>query len=223
MKATKAKEEWYAIRARPGSTRQASDSTRYTPDRLYETLLERNLRNGGFEVFMPSGKIEIKHHRTKKWIDKRFPLLPGYAFVNLPDHEFAKVESVEGVGRVLRVAWRPYRFTDETIAALRLADWEAAQNHDMNKARRIREEEISAKHLSRNQVKEMYPRGHKFTLSKSASFGAGFTARVLGPATQGRVKALIETLNGIVSTMDIPIEWVEDEAISPIDSNRKIA
>lgn len=206
------KEEWYAIRARPGSTRQASSSVRYSAERQDECLLERNLRNSGFEVFMPSGRIQIRHHRTKKWIDKRFPLLPGYAFVNLPDQEFAKVESVEGVGRVLRVAWKPYRFDEGVIAQLRLADWEAAQNHEMNKARRIREEEIAAKHLSRTQIKDMYPRGHKITLSKSATFGAGFSARVLGPATQGRVKAMIETLNGIVSTMEIPIEWVEDAA-----------
>lgn len=205
-------EEWYAISARPGSTRQAADSARYSPERKTECLLERNLRNGGFEVFMPSGRIQIKHHRTKRWIDKRFPLLPGYAFVNLPRHEFQKVEAVEGVGRVLRVGWKPFRFGEEIITTLRIADWEAEQTYNMAVARRKREEEIAAKRLTRTQIKEMYPSGHKFTLSKSATFGAGLVARVLGPATQGKVRAIIETLNGIVSTMEVPIEWIEDVA-----------
>lgn len=206
------REEWYAIRLRPGSTRQAASSVRYSQDRRDESIVERNLRNGGFEVFMPSGRIEIKHHRTKQWIDKRFPLLPGYAFVELRSHLFEKVEKIEGVGRILRVAWKPYRFDDDVISTLRLADWEASQNHEMNKARRRREEEIAARHLSRTQIKDMYPAGFKFSLSKSAPFGAGFIGRVLGPASQGRVRAVIETLDGLASKMEIPIEWIEEVA-----------
>lgn len=57
--------EWYAIKARPGTQRKASPPRGETEEGKGQFIIERSLRNAGFEVFMPSFRRDIKHHRTR--------------------------------------------------------------------------------------------------------------------------------------------------------------
>ncbi|MEY9198627.1 hypothetical protein ABIA16_003743 [Sinorhizobium fredii] len=66
---------WYAIRVAPGHQRMAAADGRLPESRRMESIIERNCRKDGVDIFMPSFHAELKHHRTNKIIQKR--LLAG--------------------------------------------------------------------------------------------------------------------------------------------------
>jgi hypothetical protein len=55
-------ETWFAIKAATGA--QRFSSMREGQDPKGASLTQRNLRNQGFETFMPSNRIEVRHHRV---------------------------------------------------------------------------------------------------------------------------------------------------------------
>ncbi|OWK26279.1 hypothetical protein AJ87_02815 [Rhizobium yanglingense] len=139
-------ETWFAVKTVPGAQRSPS-LTEGDQRLLRDSVVERNLRNEGFEVFMPSYRIEVRHHRNKRWIEKRFPTFIGYAFVNLPRMNFKDVEDVDGVGKLLRVRRpdrdypEPFAFAQETIDRLRFIEWEQEEAFLLAREQRIRGEE----------------------------------------------------------------------------------
>ncbi len=68
---------WYAIHVAPGYRRMAAVDERLPESRPTESIIERNCRKDGFDIFMPSFYTELRHHRTKQILQKRFPV--GYA------------------------------------------------------------------------------------------------------------------------------------------------
>lgn len=139
-------ETWYAVKAAPGA--QRCPSMRDGQDRKGESIVERNLRNEGFDAFMPSYRIEVRHHRQGHWIERRFPTFVGYLFVNIGPHDYRAVEAVDGVSKILRYSKKyterpmPFEFPQETIDQLRYIEWEQEQNFLLARARRQREEEL---------------------------------------------------------------------------------
>ncbi|RVI88907.1 hypothetical protein CN190_10090 [Sinorhizobium meliloti] len=78
-----------------------------------ESIIERNCRKDGFDIFMPSFYTELRHHRTKQILQKRFPFLVGYGFVSLPRLNFEELRRVDGVVCFLRGAnYGPLEFPD---------------------------------------------------------------------------------------------------------------
>lgn len=204
MAATKA--HWVAIRVKPGYQRMASKWEAANAERQMETIIERNLRTERFEVFMPGFCVETRHHRTKQWMQKRFPMLVGYAFVNLPRFNFEELRTVEGVMCLLKPVKEmpPVRFSEADIASLRNAEEEAHQNFLQRREQRIRAEAAKDRKLPRRQLEKMFPANSTAVIADGAPF-EGMLARVLGPSSRGKVKAVIDTLNGFTS-IDIPLE-----------------
>ena len=64
-----------------------------------------DLEAAGINVFMPVGRKEIKHHRTKKWTQKEFPVFNRYMFIEMDrDHpRWFAVRRANGVESVLGV------------------------------------------------------------------------------------------------------------------------
>ncbi|CAD7023220.1 Transcription antitermination protein RfaH [Pseudorhizobium endolithicum] len=201
-----AKTDWYAIRIKPGYQRMASRWDAANEQHRLETIIERNLRNEGVECFMPSFRMETKHHRTKQWMEKRFPMLVGYAFVNLPHLNFEEVRAIDGVMCLLKpVRDRPpVRFSLEDIGALMDAEHEAYQNFLLDRERRIAREAAKLNKTTRRQMEKMFPPNTTAVIVDGAPF-AGMLARVLGPSSRGKVKAVIETLNGFAN-IDVPLD-----------------
>lgn len=63
----------------------------------------RNLSRAGFGVYQPIRQVERQHHRTKAWVTKSYPLMPGYLFLQMPHgpHDWWAVRRCEGVKGVL--------------------------------------------------------------------------------------------------------------------------
>lgn len=222
-----AADRWFAIRTKPGAQRmdraipKTEGEVKARILRLQkrtvpwgESIVERDCRDAGYEIFMPSYRVETKHHRTKLWIEKRFPMLTGYAFVNLPSQDFESLRcKVDSVLCVLKpgLGAKPFEFSEWAVGKLRLVEWESDQDFLYRKLQRIRSEEVAAAQMSRKEIKEMFPKGRKVRVSSNSSIAAGLQGRVLGVSSQGTVKTILEALHNSL-TFDIPVEHLEDVA-----------
>lgn len=197
---------WYAIRVTPGYQRMASKWGAANEEHRLETIIERNLRTEGVESFMPSFRVETKHHRTKQWIEKRFPMLVGYVFVHLPLLNFEEVRKIDGVMCLLKAGrdLAPVSFNLEDIGGLMDAEHEAYERFLKQREQRIRAEAAKDRKLPRRQLEKMFPPNTTAMVANGVPF-EGMMARILGPSSRGKVKAVIEMLNGFTS-VDIPLE-----------------
>ena len=198
--------DWYAIRIKPGFQRVASRWDPANERHRLETAIERNLRTKGVECFMPSFRVETRHHRTKQWMEKRFPMLGGYAFVNLPRLNFEEVRKIEGVMCLLKPVhdMPPVRFSLDDIGALMDAEHEAYETFLRDRDRRIQREAAKLNKLTRRQMEKMFPANSAAVIVDGVPF-AGMLTRVLGPSSRGKVKAVIETLNGFAN-IEVPLD-----------------
>ncbi|WP_017272669.1 transcription termination/antitermination protein NusG, partial [Sinorhizobium meliloti] len=157
---------WYAIRTAPGYQRMAAVDERLPENRRMESIIERNCRKDGFDIFMPSFYKELKHHRTNEIIQKRFPFLVGYAFVNLPRLNFEELRSVEGVVCFLRGAnYGPLEFPDATIESLYFAEHERRQAFLYEQHCRKESWRQERVHHLRGQLRKILPKGRKARVS----------------------------------------------------------
>jgi len=162
---------WYAVRAKPGTQRMArpfpipaniTEKERIEAERRKgESILERQLRQEGIDVFMPSFWIRTKHHRTNKIIERRYPFLVGYAFVHLPRLEFEQVRAVDAVMCMLaptRTAG-PVRFPEKMIAQFMMDEFEAAQAHKLQEWSDMERQRFNKQNHLRGQLKKVLPKG----------------------------------------------------------------
>ncbi|PDT47316.1 hypothetical protein CO661_14130 [Sinorhizobium fredii] len=161
------KTRWYAIRIKPGYQRMAAEDARLSPDRYYETLIERNCREKGFSVFMPSFYREIKHHRTNRIITRRLPLLVGYAFVDLPRLNFEELRKVDGVMCLLKIdrEYGPIEFSGEVIEKLILEDLDEKHTFMIGRYARQEAERINRVRNLRGQLRKILPKGRGARIS----------------------------------------------------------
>lgn len=200
------KTNWYAVRVKPGYQRMASKWDAANHSHRLETTIERNMRTEGIDCFMPAFCIETKHHRTKEWMEKRFPMLVGYAFVDLPRMNFEEVRAIDGVMCLLKPIREapPVRFSVADIESLIEAEDEAHRTFLRRKEQRIQRETAKLGKMTRREMEEAFPANTTAMIAEGAPF-AGMLARVLGPSSRGKVKAVIDTLNGFAN-VDIPLE-----------------
>lgn len=196
---------WYAIRIKPGYQRMAAADSRLPERRRLETVIEKNCREGGFEIFMPSFVVETKHHRTNKFIEKRFPLLVGYAFVRLPRLNFEELRKVEGVMCLLKINRElgPIEFNEDVIGSLMIADWESRQKHDFQRAVRHETDRVTRIRHLRGQLHKILPKGRGARISMTLQ--ADRAIENLNAALKDRVLCILNELN----------ELVEDDGIAP--------
>jgi hypothetical protein len=199
--------EWYAIKARPGTQRKASPRVGEIEERKGEFIIERSLRDAGFEVFMPSTQIIYKHHRTKKTLEKRTPMLVGYAFVNRP-RSFFDLSQVYGVGAILGIAGRPMQIADDLIQSLRDEEEESIERVHRAKRMRERQEAVANGNVTKKQLRDMFPCKSLVRITGDHQLLGGMVARVLDATGRKTLKTVVETLEGLVS-VEIPVEYAE--------------
>ncbi|PDT55055.1 MULTISPECIES: transcription termination/antitermination NusG family protein [Sinorhizobium] len=195
---------WYAIRVAPGYQRMAAADDRLPENRRMESIIERNCRKNGFDIFMPSFYAELKHHRTNKIIQKRFPFLVGYAFVNLPRLNFEELRRVDGVVCFLRGGaggHGPLEFPDGIIEALYFAEHERRQTFLYEQhCRKENERQGRVEHL-RGQLRKILPKGRKARASMVEQAERAIDS--LSPQIRERVQNIISELNALTSDVDV--------------------
>lgn len=192
------KSRWYAIRVKPGYQRLASEDARLPPDRYYETVIERNCREKGFGVFMPSFYREIKHHRTNKLISRRLPLLVGYAFVDLPSLNFEELRRVDGVMCLLKIDrdYGPIEFDRNLIESLILEDVGRKHSSMIERYARQEAERVSRVRHLRGQLRKILPKGRGARLSMTLE--ADKAIENLNAKSKDRVLNILSELRQLV-------------------------
>ncbi|UTY50440.1 transcription termination/antitermination NusG family protein [Sinorhizobium fredii] len=156
-------ESWYAIRVAPGGQKMAKAVPGASEERVGEAQIERECREKGFAIFMPSFWTVVRHQRTNKLIEKRFPLLVGYAFVRVSGQDIDRVKQLNYVAYFLRGGghYGLASFGDQDIAQLYIAELEKRQEHmtmKQNGEADVRKHRRNALH---HQLGLIFPKGRR--------------------------------------------------------------
>jgi len=198
--------KWYCIRLKPQAQRPAKQDPRITN-------IEFALRHEGFDHYMPLERREIVHHRTKKPIDKQYPLIPGYAFVCDVD-DWLRLNNCDFVAGVLGVRGTPMPIMPTVIDAVRDAEAVILSEYERQKAmRRQREKEQADRlqHIPQRRARQMYPAGTPIVIDRTHVLLGGMKGRVVDATGRQTIKAVIETLNGMVNA-ELSLAFVEKVA-----------
>lgn len=190
-------ETWYAVRVAPGAQRMAKSLSTAHVERIGETLLERECREAGVSVFMPSFWTVVRHQRTNKLIEKRFPLFVGYAFVKIEDERFALARDMKSISYFLRGGgfYGLASFSDSKMLELYLADLEAKELHatmrrngeaDVRKERRV---------ILGRQLGSIFPKGRRKKVPIRMMAAAAMSS--LTPKAKSRCTAILEELENL--------------------------
>ncbi len=154
---------WYAIRVAPGAQRMAKAIDGVAEEWIGETLLERECRERGVMVFMPSFWTVVRHQRTNRLIQKRFPLLVGYAFVRVHGVGFDPIKKLNYVAYFLRGGghYSLASFTDLDIAQLYIADIEGREQHQMMKKNGEADVRKHRRQALNHQLGLIFPKGRR--------------------------------------------------------------
>lgn len=206
--------KWYAVRTVPGSQRmassiQASNDQEETEEqktarerRKGESIIERNLRNEGIEVYMPSFWSITQHQRTNRMSERRFPLMVGYVFVNIHERDFERVRRVEGVMCFMRPSQDrgPIAFREEDIGGLMLADFQKQQEWEREREGRLMEGQKQRRNALNKRLGLIFPKGRRQKVPLRMVAEAAIES--LAPASRNHVLNIIAELNAMDSEME---------------------
>ncbi|WP_312222582.1 transcription termination/antitermination NusG family protein [Rhizobium rhizoryzae] len=189
---------WFAIRVTPGFQKMARLIADVDERRKGESIVERNLRNEGIDVYMPAFWKEIRRHRSRKLFARRFPLLVGYAFIYHDEGKgFDKVRGVDGVSSILRMGSNgaPHIFRDEdlseiaALAFLREQEFKRTRHEGIEDARARRRQSLNT------ELGRIIPKGRSRTNSLRQHAEAYLDTMVGG--AKSRVLAIIQQLDDL--------------------------
>ncbi|OAE40653.1 transcription termination/antitermination protein NusG [Agrobacterium tumefaciens] len=188
---------WYAVRIVPGAQKMARAIPNAPEHRAGETLLERECRNNGITIFMPSFWTVVRHQRTNKLIEKRFPLLVGYAFVRIDDNGFGAVRNLNTVSYFLRGGGRHglASFPDETLVELYLTEIEAKEQHSTMKRSGEAEVRRERRSILGRQLGSIFPKGRRKKVPIRMMAAAAMNE--LPPKAKQRCMSILEELESL--------------------------
>jgi transcription antitermination factor NusG len=198
-----AAKKWYALRLKPGAARPYRHDERLTN-------IEWSLKREGIDYYMPMELAMKIHHRTKKSIDKRFPLIPGYAFIRAVQDEqnWKKVAECDFVASVIGIGGTPLPLPTAQIELIQMAEKSLRDVYEYQKAARAYEEARRLQKVTQRVAAQQYPAGGIVTISDQHRLFAGRRATIVAATGRNTIKAVLETLNGLANA-EIPIELVE--------------
>lgn len=189
-------EPWYAVRVAPGTQRvaaQAADAPEY---RKGETIIERNLREEGIDVYMPAFWQEIRTHRGRKLRARRFPLLVGYAFIRRdPGQGFRAVTDIDGIIDLVRVNRTPVAISEDDIRFIMLEMFEREQEYRYRRAQKTEEARFKRRQTLNAELGRHLPKGRGRTVSLRVYADACLNS--LPEATRARIMGIVSALDGL--------------------------
>jgi len=194
---------WYAARTSSNALRHPSRYARIGNGRMrpvacsVRTVVEASLDEAGLRYLLPMEVKTLTHHRTKRPITRRFPLMPGYVFV-ADIRDFRAFEDLDGVAGVIRVCGQPVRVPVSAIEQIEAAQ-EAinSENAAIWKARNAKPKALAA----------IYPSGSRVAIAGGHAL-AGWQATVVGVTARRTIRTMIEFLGGEVEA-ELPVDVVE--------------
>lgn len=188
---------WYIVQTNPNSERKAA----------------REMRRRGFGVHIPRAAIVRRHHRTKKPIMKRRPLMTGYLFLRFkgPANWYA-LRQCQGVKGVLYIDGHPFLMEQgdvvDIIRAQRTMAYDDSQTRGIrSEMRKGRPEVRSAQRKAK--LGGMQPGRH---ITAPMSAGERVLARIEAITKKGTVRASI-----LFEGREIPVEFTDVDDLEVVD------
>lgn len=176
---------WYAVRTKPGAMRQLQRNETQ-PER---TAVELELDTHGIHYYLPIERVEIRHHRTKKIIEMRKPLCPGYVFVaDIVD--WSLFDRLKWATGPIRIDSRPARIPDRDIEQIREAE------------RLIRMAAAVKQSDTQRDIKRRFPAGTRVKITGEHPL-KGQNAYVLETKGRKSIKAVISSLKAM--QIELPV------------------
>lgn len=187
---------WYIIRAVPGSQRMAKAIVGLPEHRKGESILERQCRDAGVEIYMPAFWETARHQRTNKLIERRYPIIVGYAFVSIAGEGFYKnVKDVDSIQGFIKSAGVPVRFPEQDIGVLATAEFERRSAYEKE---RMDREELYRKYR-RNVLNKslglIFPKGRRKKVPLRMIAEEAINS--LSPASKWRVQNILNELKAL--------------------------
>lgn len=187
---------WYAIRPKPAGSRLAPATDIDEPRKF---RIEAQLERAGIEHYYPSETKFLRHHRTREWFERRFPLM-GYVFVaDVTDWPRLERDVRDSFGPV-RLASAPVRIPAWEIERARAAQLQIDTGHAL--AHRNRQ-------LTKRRLAELYPAGTPIDILEGPL--ASQQATVLFATGRQAIKAVIAMLGSEV-TVELGIDQIRKSA-----------
>ncbi|WP_018900406.1 transcription termination/antitermination NusG family protein [Rhizobium sp. 2MFCol3.1] len=207
-----AETNWYAVRTVPGAQRMATvlepandetEAERLKRERRKgESIVERNIRNEGIEVYMPSFWTITQHQRTNKMSERRFPLLVGYAFVNIGESDFERVRNIDGVLAFIRPSFDrgPIKFRDTDIGSLMFADFQKQQEWERQREERLTLSQAHRRNALNKRLGLIFPKGRRKKLPLRMMAEAAIDE--LAPSSRHHVLRILNELKAMDNEME---------------------
>jgi transcription antitermination factor NusG len=181
--------QWFPIRVSAGAFRHMHSSAR--------TRLEHALKD--YEFYVPWEHYCFRHHRSKKMLQSRKPLIPGYVFI-------ANITDFERLERIPEISG-PIRGMDNRPRTIRATEIDRLREAEAMVLRAFENRNVSQKAWRERK----WPAGSTVTIS-AGHIMSGREARVLEATGRRTIKAVIENMFGTDVEIEIPVELVEDAA-----------
>ena len=192
------RKRWFAIRITPGFQRMARKAADAPPNRIGESIIERNLRNEGVDVYMPSFWKEIRKHRSRKLHARRYPLLVGYAFIRFDEVKgFDFVRDIDGVNSVLKLTQdgEPHAFSDIDLAEIAALAFMKEQDYKYRRHSAIENARVTRREKLNTQLGRILPKGRSRTVSLRKHAEAYIDS--MDVAGKTRVQEIIQQLDNL--------------------------
>ena len=197
-------EPWWAVRVVPGAQRMASrlpdpeteEDRQRIEFRRGETIIERNLREAGVDVYMPAFWREVRAHRGGKIRARRLPLLVGYAFIRHdPGRGFDPIREIDGVIDVVKVQRSPVAVSEDDIRFIMVEMFRQEQAYRWAKAQKIEEARFKRRQTLNAELGRHLPRGRGRTVSLRVYADACITS--MDEVARKRVLGIMSAIDGL--------------------------
>lgn len=199
-------QHWYAVRVAPGMQKMAqalpvaANATEReqaeAERRRGETLIERQFRQEGIDVYMPAFWEEIRAHRGHKLRERRLPLFVGYAFIlRDPGAGFAFLDEIEGVIDVVSIGQSPIPMSESDIQFLMIQMFDREQARKFRKAQVMEEARFKRRQTLNAELGRHLPKGRGRTVSLRIYADACIES--LPDAARARIMGIISELDAL--------------------------
>lgn len=192
---------WYVVRTAPGTSRQAPPRPHLPIERQTESMAERAVRDAGLIAYTPTMRKDIIHHRTKKLITRKFPLMAGYMFAGFNARpNFMRLATLPEIQSILGADGHPWQIPSREIERFQQA--EADMLFDDTREARLHRHEIGR--TARLTAQMQFPTGTRISLNGGPF--TGFSGHVTSVTGRNTIKAMVEIFAQLVE-IEIPIDF----------------
>lgn len=162
-----------------------------------EDRAARSIQQAGFDVYLPTMRLEKKHRRNNTYSEVEKPLMVGYLFVGFTSfaRHFGMVRKCDGVYDFVKVQGEPIPVGAKEVLAIQIAETEMVFD-DTRAARIHRKEEAKTRKLT---TEMKFPAGRAVFVSDPKHAFVDFPAIVDEVTKTGNVKALINLFGRAVA------------------------